>query len=92
MAGTALFKFISNHGTRTAEVTDPTGHTEVWAVADSGAPELRPALRVLYTSGYTENAIVHHGRLDADAQLLSKPYRRSDLERAVRAALTVQKA
>ncbi|MEO8278517.1 MAG: ATP-binding protein [Ideonella sp.] len=60
------------------------------ALADA-ARELRPALRVLYTSGYTENAIVHHGRLDADAQLLSKPYRRSDLDRAVRAALMAEK-
>ncbi len=56
-------------------------------VLADAAREIRPALRVLYTSGYTEDAIVHHGRLDADAQLLSKPYRRSDLDRAVRAAL-----
>ncbi len=51
------------------------------------ARQRRPALRVLYTSGYTENAIVHHGRLGAGAQLLSKPYRRSELDRAVRQAL-----
>lgn len=60
------------------------------ALADA-ARALQPDLRVLYTSGYTENAIVHHGRLDADAQLLSKPYRRSDLDRAVRTALTPDK-
>jgi signal transduction histidine kinase/CheY-like chemotaxis protein len=48
---------------------------------------LQPGLRVLYTSGYTENAIVHHGRLDEGARLLSKPYRRSELDRAVREAL-----
>jgi CheY-like chemotaxis protein len=47
----------------------------------------KPALRVLYTSGYTENAIVHHGRLDPGVLLLSKPYRRADLARMVRAAL-----
>jgi signal transduction histidine kinase/ActR/RegA family two-component response regulator len=47
----------------------------------------RPDLRVLYTSGYTDNAIVHHGRLDAGVQLLAKPYRRADLARAVRLAL-----
>jgi CheY-like chemotaxis protein len=47
----------------------------------------RPAVKVLYTSGYTENAIVHHGRLDAGVLLLAKPYRRSDLARMVRTAL-----
>jgi CheY-like chemotaxis protein len=47
----------------------------------------RPSVKVLYTSGYTENAIVHHGRLDAGVLLLAKPYRRVDLARMVRAAL-----
>jgi signal transduction histidine kinase/CheY-like chemotaxis protein len=56
------------------------------ALADA-ALQRRPGLRVLYTSGYTDNAIVHHGRLDPGAQLLTKPYRRSDLARAVRSAL-----
>ena len=48
---------------------------------------LRPGLKVLYTSGYTENAIVHHGRLDAGIRLLTKPYRRADLARMLRLAL-----
>jgi PAS domain S-box-containing protein len=47
----------------------------------------RPGLKVLYTSGYTENAIVHHGRLDPGVLLLAKPYRKSDLARMVRIAL-----
>ena len=42
---------------------------------------------MLYTSGYTENAIIHHGRLDEGVTLLSKPYRLSQLARAVRAAV-----
>jgi PAS domain S-box-containing protein len=47
----------------------------------------RPALKTLYTSGYTENAIVHHGRLDSGVLLLAKPYRKSELARMLRLAL-----
>ena len=47
----------------------------------------RPALKTLFTSGYTENAIVHHGRLDSGVLLLAKPYRKSDLARMIRQAL-----
>jgi CheY-like chemotaxis protein len=47
----------------------------------------RPGLKILYTSGYTENAIVHHGRLDAGVLLLPKPYLGSDLARMIRTAL-----
>jgi PAS domain S-box-containing protein len=47
----------------------------------------RPGTRVLYTSGYTDNAIVHHGRLDQGVLLLTKPYRSSQLARMVRLAL-----
>jgi len=47
----------------------------------------RPALKTLFTSGYTENAIVHHGRLDSGVLLLAKPYRKSDLARMFRLAL-----
>jgi signal transduction histidine kinase len=52
------------------------------------AAKRRPGLKVLYTSGYTENAIVHHGRLDAGVLLLPKPYVSSDLARMIRTALT----
>ena len=41
----------------------------------------RPDLKVLFTSGYTENAIIHHGRLDSGVLLLAKPYRKSDMAR-----------
>src|ERR1700687_4696716 len=46
-----------------------------------------PSLKTLYTSGYTENAIVHHGRLPSAVLLLAKPYRQSDLARMIRMAL-----
>ena len=47
----------------------------------------RPGLKTLYTSGYTENAIVHHGRLDSGVLLLAKPYRKAELARMIRLAL-----
>jgi CheY-like chemotaxis protein len=47
----------------------------------------RPDLKVLFTSGYTENAIIHHGRLDQGVLLLAKPYRKADLAKMIRKAL-----
>lgn len=46
-----------------------------------------PKLKVLFTSGYTENAIIHHGRLDPGVDLLSKPYTRVELATKVRQVL-----
>ncbi|MGV3654569.1 MAG: response regulator [Noviherbaspirillum sp.] len=51
------------------------------------AKELQPGIEVLYTSGYTQNAIVHGGRLDPGVELISKPYRREDLARKIRQLL-----
>ena len=47
----------------------------------------QPKLKVLFTSGYTEDAIVHQGRLDAGVNLLGKPYRRADLAVKIRRVL-----
>lgn len=47
------------------------------------AKELQPHIEVLFTSGYTQNAIVHGGRLDPGVELISKPYRRDDLARRI---------
>jgi PAS domain S-box-containing protein len=47
----------------------------------------RPGLKMLFTSGYTENAIIHHGRLDSGVLLLAKPYRKSDMAGMIRRAL-----
>jgi PAS domain S-box-containing protein len=46
-----------------------------------------PRLKVLFTSGYTENEIIHHGRLDSGVLLLAKPYRKSDMAAMIRKAL-----
>lgn len=49
--------------------------------------QMVPTLKVLYMSGYPENVIVHHGRLDEGAVLLQKPFRRAHLARRVREVL-----
>jgi PAS domain S-box-containing protein len=51
------------------------------------ARALRPDLKVIFTSGYTENSVIHNGRLDAGVDLLSKPYRRDQLAAKVRKVL-----
>lgn len=68
--------------------------TDVVMPGEMRSPELAkqakqylPDIGVLFTSGYTQNAIVHGGRLDPGVQLLSKPYRREDLARKVRHVL-----
>jgi PAS domain S-box-containing protein len=46
-----------------------------------------PALSVLYMSGYTDDTLTHHGRLEQGVRLLRKPFDKSDIARAVRAVL-----
>jgi PAS domain S-box-containing protein len=50
--------------------------------------EIIPDIAVLFTSGYTQNAMGQGGRLDPDVNLLSKPYRREQLARKVRQSLS----
>jgi PAS domain S-box-containing protein len=51
------------------------------------ALSLRPNLKVLFTTGYTRNAIVHQGRLDVGVNLIGKPYSFEQLAAKVRACL-----
>ncbi|MCH7930414.1 MAG: response regulator, partial [Proteobacteria bacterium] len=68
--------------------------TDVVMPGGMGGPELaqegrarRPDFKVLYTSGYTENAIVHRGVLNEGVELIGKPYQRDELAQKVRRVL-----
>lgn len=50
----------------------------------AAARQVQPDIKVLFTSGYTENAMLRHGRLDLGTQLLGKPWRREDLSRKLK--------
>jgi len=52
------------------------------------ASQLRPGLKVLYTSGYSEPPVTHDGRPRQDIQLLNKPFRRQDLAHMLRSVLS----
>ena len=52
----------------------------------------RPSIKVLYMTGYTRNAIIHHGRLDPDIDLLTKPFTADALARKVRRILDASAA
>ena len=50
---------------------------------------LSPPTKVLYMSGYSENAIIHDGVLDRGVTLIDKPFSADDLIRKVRSVLEV---
>ena len=68
-----------------ADIVLPRGMTGR-QVSDAIAERL-PGIKTLYMSGYTENAIIHHGRLDEGVVLLSKPFPRSQLAEKLREVL-----
>jgi two-component SAPR family response regulator len=51
------------------------------------AQSLRPGLKVLFMTGYSRNAIVHQGRLDADVELIQKPITQDQLSARMRTLL-----
>jgi CheY-like chemotaxis protein len=54
--------------------------------------ELYPNVPILFTTGYTRNAIVHQGRLDVGVHLLNKPYAQRELARKVRSVIDASRA
>ena len=67
------------------DVVLPGGMTGAEVAVQARA--MRPQLRVLFTTGYARDAIVHHGRLDSGVQLITKPFTYSDLAQKVRDVL-----
>jgi PAS domain S-box-containing protein len=67
------------------DVVLPGGMTGAQVAAQ--ARELRPGLKVLFTTGYARNAIFHHGRLDKGVRLITKPFSFTDLAGKVRDVL-----
>jgi CheY-like chemotaxis protein len=62
------------------------GGTNGRQLADE-AVRRQPGLKVLFTTGYSRNAIVHHGRLDAGIQMISKPFAYNELAAKIRSVL-----
>ncbi len=85
--GEALERFAELEGRVDAVITDvilPKLNAKELVAQLS---RLKPGLLVLFTSGYTENTVVHQGVVDAGVNFLAKPYLPADLARAVRAML-----
>jgi signal transduction histidine kinase/CheY-like chemotaxis protein len=57
------------------------------ALLAEGARQKRPQMKVIFSSGYTQHAIAHQGKLDPGVQFLSKPFRRAELAAKVREVL-----
>lgn len=67
------------------DVVLPGGMTGAMLAKEARA--MKPYLRVLFTSGYARNMIVHHGRLDSGVELLPKPFTYTQLANKLRAVL-----
>jgi PAS domain S-box-containing protein len=67
------------------DVVLPSGMTGAQVAAQARA--LRPSLKVLFTTGYARNAIIHQGRLDKGVQLITKPFTFEDLAAKIRDVL-----
>ncbi len=86
--GPAALKLLDDHPDIDLLLTD------VVMPGGMGGPALarevlkrRPGIKVLYTSGYTENAIIHRGVLDEGVEIIGKPYQTDELARKVRRVL-----
>jgi signal transduction histidine kinase len=87
--GTAALRVLEDHPEVALLFTDVglPGQYNGRQLADA-AKERWPALRVLFTTGYARNAIVHHGRLDPGLDLIVKPFSQAALAQKVQLVLS----
>jgi signal transduction histidine kinase/ActR/RegA family two-component response regulator len=85
--GAAALEHLKSHDGVTVLLTDVVMPEMDGRQLAEAAVRLRPDLRVLYMTGYTRNAIVHNGALDANIHLITKPFTISDLDRELRRLL-----
>ena len=90
---------VAANGSAALEILRQPGHidllfTDIVMIGGMFGPKLaneaaciRPGLKVLYTSGFTENAASQSGQMNPDIMLLTKPYRRCDLAVAIRSVM-----
>jgi CheY-like chemotaxis protein len=86
--GLSALRVLDQHARVDILFTDvvlPGGMTGAQVAAHARA--LRPKLKVLFTTGYARNAIIHHGRLDKGVQLITKPFSFNDLAAKIRDVL-----
>ena len=87
--GPAALKHLEQHSDVQLLFTDVGLPGMNGAQLVAAARELRPDIKVLFTTGYARNAIVHQGRLDAGVELITKPFTRVQLASRIRDVLDV---
>ena len=91
--GPAAVKLVSDHkGAIDLVMTDVVMPGLSGSELTKRIEALRPAIRIMYMSGYTDQAIVHHGILGADIVLLQKPFTLNALAHKLRDALDKKSA
>ena len=89
-SGLEQLSTVQNIGLLLTDVILPQGMTGRDLAGE--AERRHPGLPVIYMSGYTEDSIIHHGRLDKGVTLLQKPFRKKDVARTLRRVLGPAKA
>ena len=85
--GFAALQLLKQHPEIVLMFTDVVMPEMNGAKLAEAAKALRPDLKILFTTGYTRNAVVHNGKLDAGVELIGKPFSLEALATKVRAVL-----